>query len=216
MRQATDKWAINEFPRPDGLIQQKVDPWTGLAPLPGGKSVDELFIPDGPLPQSTASPDTSCGAALLDQTVERGHDAWLKADRDWIARSKRGPGIAGGPKGTRNTYFYNGAFTPYGRTWGPLLKGEGCETPSPRATLDACGSPTTVPVETSSVSPSSASPSTCPSPSASESASPTAPPTVNPTATPPATPPPTPPPTPTPGPTLTATAPGAAGTTPSP
>ena len=36
----------------------------------------------------------------------------------WGARAARGSGVRGGPKGTRTAYFYNGAFAPFGRSWG--------------------------------------------------------------------------------------------------
>jgi hypothetical protein len=36
----------------------------------------------------------------------------------WLARAARGPGVAGGPKGTRTAYFYGGGFFPFGRSWG--------------------------------------------------------------------------------------------------
>ena len=36
----------------------------------------------------------------------------------WQARAARGPGVAGGPKGTRTAYFYGGGFYPFGRIVG--------------------------------------------------------------------------------------------------
>jgi hypothetical protein len=50
--------------------------------------------------------------------VEANFPAWQKADIAWAARAARGSGVGGGPKGTRTSYFYNGAFAPFGRTWG--------------------------------------------------------------------------------------------------
>ena len=47
------------------------------------------------------------------------------------ARAEQGPGTAGGPDNTRVTYFYNNQFNPYGRTWGVLVGGDGCGSPSP-------------------------------------------------------------------------------------
>ena len=51
---------------------------------------------------------------------------WMEADRDWIRRAERGPGTAGGVNKTRTAYFYNGAFRPYGGSWGAIVGGEGC------------------------------------------------------------------------------------------
>ena len=50
--------------------------------------------------------------------VEANFPAWQKANAAWGARAARGSGVRGGPKGTRTSYFYNGAFAPFGRTWG--------------------------------------------------------------------------------------------------
>jgi hypothetical protein len=50
--------------------------------------------------------------------VESNFPSWQKADIAWAARAARGSGVGGGLKGTRTAYFYNGAFAPFGRTWG--------------------------------------------------------------------------------------------------
>jgi peptidoglycan glycosyltransferase len=56
---------------------------------------------------------------------------WQTYDRDWLARAAQGPGVAGGPENTRTTYFYNGAYTPFSKTWGaPFPPTELC-TPLP-------------------------------------------------------------------------------------
>ena len=143
---------------------------------------------------------------------------WMTADRDWLRRAKRGPGVSGGgPDRTRTAYFYNGVFQPYGRSWGALVGGHGCAAPSP--------SPSCYPVPTpdpSGVVPSFVVPSADPSanlilvpcptpvplPSASASVEPSGPPTPTPAPTdvPTATPAPTPTEAPTPPPTPTPTA----------
>jgi membrane peptidoglycan carboxypeptidase len=217
MTEATKGWGINDFKLPDTLVTADVDPWTGLRAAPGQRSVKELFI-RGTVPDESAGANGGvCGDAILEKAgFESKFDRWMTADRDWIRRAQRGPGVAGGPEGTRTTYFYNGSFTPFGRSWGPLLNGGGCATPAPSASCfpvpspDALGNvpsfeipagsgPAPQPCEpiTPSESPS-ASPSASPSVSPPPSASP--PPTASPVITaPPITPPPiTPPPAPTP------------------
>ena len=73
---------------------------------------------------------------------EKDHPVWMEADRGWLARAARGPGVRGGPEGTRTAYFYGSGFFPYGATWGPMLgKGAGCASPSPSPSLDPCASP---------------------------------------------------------------------------
>ena len=55
--------------------------------------------------------------------VETRFDGWMKADRDWLRRADRGPGVVGGPDRTRTAYFYQGGFHPFGATWGALVGG---------------------------------------------------------------------------------------------
>ena len=62
--------------------------------------------------------------------------SWQAADRAWAARAARGSGVLGGPGPikTRTAYFYNGAFRPFGSTWGaPFPPSKTCSTvpPSP-------------------------------------------------------------------------------------
>ncbi|HVL52816.1 MAG TPA: penicillin-binding transpeptidase domain-containing protein, partial [Vitreimonas sp.] len=140
LNQVTEAWAVNSFSRPEGLVTQAVDPWTGFLPAAGSPSVEELFIA-GTAPQARIGRDGGmCGEAILSQTFESRFEHWLEADRDWIQRAKRGPGTRGGPRDTATSYFYNNSFNPYGRTWGGILDGAGCGTPEP--------SPTCYPVPT--------------------------------------------------------------------
>jgi membrane peptidoglycan carboxypeptidase len=213
LRQATTNWEINDFARPDGITEREIDPWTGVQPLPGGRKVKELFIDGGPTPPALPA-ENGCGENVLRVAgFEDDHPEWLQADRNWIKRAQRGPGTVGGPRRTATTYFYDGRFVPYGRSWGPVLGGAGCASPSPSVTVDPCASPIGSVDPSVSVDPS-ASAVICPSPSASESVSPSPsesivptppPPTDTPTAPPTPTPTPEPTPTPTPAPTPTPT-----------
>ena len=221
MQEATKSWTINDFKAPDGLTKAKIDPFTGLQPTAGSKSIDEWFIagtePKNGLPAGT------CGAAVLDQPgIFEGRFAnWKSADVDWIARARRGPGTAGGVNRERTAYFYNSAFHPFGTSWGALVEGHGCAGPSPSVTCypvptaDASGVVPSFVVPTSD--PSASIPviyAPCPTPSAlpSPSESPSAPPPTS-APTPPPTAAPTPPPTaaPTPPPATPTPAPSGAG-----
>ena len=62
-------------------------------------------------------------------STEADHPTWLRANSAWRARAARGPGVAGGPKGTRTAYFYGGGFFPFGRTWGGGGSAPGRECP---------------------------------------------------------------------------------------
>ncbi len=114
-------WPETNFKRPaEGLTKVAIDPFTGMLADPGKESVEEWFIV-GTEPRDRLAPDT-CGVAVLEVTgIERGHDTWLEADRDWIRRAERGPGVVGGPDRTRTSYFYNNGFKPYGSSWGALV-----------------------------------------------------------------------------------------------
>jgi membrane peptidoglycan carboxypeptidase len=236
MEAATKGWGVNNFARPEGLETAAIDPLTGLRAPDGTASVEELFI-RGTVPELQVGADGGvCGAAILDRTgFENRFPVWMAASRDWIERAKRGTGVRGGPDNNPTSYFYNGSFNPYGRTWGGLLDSDACQaSPSPEPTCfplpspDASGLipsfvlpspsgseappvPCPTPEPTASASPSAGA-SDSPSPSPGSSASPT--PTARPTAPPPTAPPPTSTPAPTAAPTPSPTPP--AGVLPSP
>ena len=128
---------IATFKAPSGLKTATVDAFTGLKPGPfTTKTVRELFLP-GTVPTQREtiriSTDIDQASGLLWQEgcvgpkiqvgffdlseVDSNFPAWQKADRAWAARAAKGPGVRGS-RGTRTAYFYNGAFAPYGRTWG--------------------------------------------------------------------------------------------------
>jgi membrane peptidoglycan carboxypeptidase len=138
---------ISTFKSPGGLEKATVDAFTGLKPGPfTTKTVEELFI-KGTVPSERESirvsldidaasgllwqdgcvgPRTSRGFFDLSE-VESNFPAWQKANRLWAARAAKGTGVRGGPEGTRTTYFYNGSFAPYGRSWGaPFAPRERC------------------------------------------------------------------------------------------
>ena len=215
MEEASKSWPETNFKRPDGLERVAIDPWTGLRAAKGGDAVNEWFIA-GSAPRQT-NPTDQCGIDVVGVVgIESGHDAWMKADQNWITRAEKGPGTRGGPNRTATSYFYNRSFRPYGASWGALVVGHGCgqPTPSPSCvplpTPDASGViPSIEPTPTPSGSFVAAVPCPPASPSASPSESvppeetptPTPEPTPTPTPTPEPTPTPTPEPTPTPTPT---------------
>jgi penicillin-binding protein 1A len=234
LQEATKSWSINQFPKPtSGLQQATVDPWTGMLASGSGPAVTQLFL-SGTAPASSL-PAGTCGDAVLTSVgFEKDNPNWLTADRAWMKRAQKGPFTGGGLKGTKTSYFYNGVFTPYGHSWGPLIGGGSCASPSPSPSATPCpsGQPLGSPLPTDTSAAAAASSVPCPSPSAvpsaSASPSPSAPaasptpttppeatPTPPPTAPPTPTPPPTAPPTPTPPPKPTPTAPPAPTASPS-
>ncbi len=216
LQEATKSWSINGFLQPSGLDQVAVDAFTGQLPSAGDPTVTQLFLP-GTAP-TAGLPSGTCGDAVLTSVgFEQGNPNWLAADRAWLKRAQKGPNTGGGLKGTHTSYFYDGAFTPYGKSWGPLVGGGSCASPSPSPTYNPCASgavpPASAPPSGASGAPL-ASPVVCPSPSVnpSESAAPSFSP---PTESQPPTPAPTPPPTPTEPPTPAPTEPPTPAPTPS-
>jgi hypothetical protein len=116
----------------------EVDAHTGLLPGPfTTRVVEELFI-DGTVPKKRD--DSRRGVAIdrasglrwqdgcagprivrgvLDlSNVESDYPTWQKYNRGWMSRAASGPYVRGGPENTRTSYFYDGAFQPFGPGWG--------------------------------------------------------------------------------------------------
>jgi membrane peptidoglycan carboxypeptidase len=165
---------ISKFKAPDGLKTATVDAFTGLRPGPfTKKTVKELFLP-GTVPSERETIriamdiDEASGLRWRDGCVgpkvtkgffdlgdvEANWPAWQKANRGWAARAAKGPGVRGGPKGTRTSYFYTNGFAPFGRSWGaPFAPREDCPLAPP-----PCG------VQPPDPDPSDASPPPTPTP----------------------------------------------------
>jgi membrane peptidoglycan carboxypeptidase len=132
------KFPVASFKAPGGLTTATVDAFTGLKPGPfTRKTVKELFIKGtAPTQRETlrvsreidqasgllwrsgcVGPKVSRGFFNLNE-VESNFPNWQKANRNWAARAAKGAGTRGGPEGTRTSYFYDGAFTPFGKSWG--------------------------------------------------------------------------------------------------
>ncbi|HEV8403223.1 MAG TPA: transglycosylase domain-containing protein [Candidatus Limnocylindrales bacterium] len=200
LQEASGKWPVTDFKAPDGLVRVKIDPLTGFPTASSKNAVNEWYIA-GTEPKDRLAPDT-CGIDVVAAVhVESDHASWMQADQDWLRRAARGPGVAGGPNRTRTAYFYNGAYHPYGSTWGVLVGGS-CGKPSPSPTCFVVPTP-----DANGVTPSFSIPTptgsgvaALPCPPASPSATPSVEPSVEPSA-PPTEPPPTETPTPTEKPT---------------
>jgi hypothetical protein len=83
--------------------------------------------------------------------VEADHEAWNEANRGWIRRARRGPGVRGGPEDTATSYFYDTSYRPYGRSWGaPFPPTTSCgemPTPEPSVTPEPSQPPPAEPTE---------------------------------------------------------------------
>lgn len=123
--------------RPDGLVEARVDAFTGM--LPSGsttRTVTELFLP-GTVPNrpsdlyTVVDIDAASGLLWQDGCVgpmqprtyidfgraEPAFPAWTSFTLGWQARAADGR-RAGGPERTRPQYFYGSGFFPFGQSWG--------------------------------------------------------------------------------------------------
>jgi membrane peptidoglycan carboxypeptidase len=130
---------LASFKRPDGIVEKKIDAYSGMLPGPGTtKTITELFIKGT---EGTLNKDVMHSAQSIDQAtgllwqdgctgpkvdqefldfsqVEPRFPQWQKYTQEWAARAARGPGVRGGPKRTPTSYFFDGFLVPFGRTWG--------------------------------------------------------------------------------------------------
>ena len=157
---------VATFKPPKEIETATVDAYTGLKPGPfTSKTVKEFFVP-GTVPNQketlrvAASVDKATGLLWQDgcagpkvtkgffnlSEIEANFPAWQKANAAWGARAAKGSGVRGGPKGTRTSYFYNGAFAPFGRTWGaPFMPRDLCPLYTPPDYCDPFALPTPIP-----------------------------------------------------------------------
>jgi membrane peptidoglycan carboxypeptidase len=142
--------------KPKGLVTARVDAISGLLPGPfTNKTVEELFV-EGTVPkqrdnlrvavdidaatgdlwaEGCAGPKVTRGFMDFSRAERSfGFDRWLRYDRGWAVRAARGPGVRGGPEGTRTMYFYDRRFHPYGANWGGKFKPTKTCTPPPVVT----------------------------------------------------------------------------------
>jgi membrane peptidoglycan carboxypeptidase len=129
---------IIDFKQPDGIVSAKVDAFSGLLPGPYTvATVNELFI-KGTVPNrqddlhSLVDIDQATGLLWADgctgpmvqqpfldfSNAETAHPEWQPYTQGWALRAAKGPGVAGGPRNDRTSYFYNFSFHPFGATWG--------------------------------------------------------------------------------------------------
>jgi membrane peptidoglycan carboxypeptidase len=166
--------------RPKGITEVKVDAYSGMLPGPfTSKTITELYLSDF-VPSKVddtkvaVEVDTASGLlwaegcigpaetkGFLDVSkVETNFPTWQKANILWAARAAKGVGVAGGPERTRTSYFYNGAFAPFGRTWGaPFKPAKTCEPPPSPPPCDPLFSPD----PSASIDPLHPTPLPCPS-----------------------------------------------------
>ena len=132
VRELTKGEPVAGFRRPKGVVEARVDAWSGGKPGPWTREVRTELFRSGTQPGARRAVDEagllyrqSCGAWVVDPLkAELGPPAWDDDVADWLSRARRGPGAIG-PHDTRTAYFW-------GRSgWGGRLAGP-CAPPRPR------------------------------------------------------------------------------------
>jgi membrane peptidoglycan carboxypeptidase len=124
------KWPVTKFARPAGIVDARIDAWSGGRP--GRWTIDttvEKFIGGTQPGRSGIDPagllyTQACGGWRVDPVkAERGPAEWDDDVGNWAARARRGVGVAGKYE-SRTAYFW-------GRTgWGGAIVGP-CPKPKP-------------------------------------------------------------------------------------
>jgi membrane peptidoglycan carboxypeptidase len=142
MTEISQDLPIAKWKQPSGIVSKTVDAFSGLLPGPGTVStVKEIYI-KGTEPTRTdnlhveAQIDVATGLLWQDgctgpmetktfldfSQAEERFPQWQPYTQEWAQRAAKGPGVTGGPKKTRTSYFYNSSFHPFGATWGGTFK----------------------------------------------------------------------------------------------
>jgi membrane peptidoglycan carboxypeptidase len=129
VRDYTRNWPVADFRRPDGLVRERIDRWSGGQPGPWTHgTVEEWFIrgtqPDARHPVDPAGLlySRGCGGWVVDPVkAELGPDRWNDDVQAWVNWARRGTGVRG-PYGSTTAYFFGE------RSWGGQLAGA-CSEP---------------------------------------------------------------------------------------
>ena len=127
VREYTRSWPVAQWPRPDDVVRERIDRWSGGTPGPWTRgTVEEWFI-RGTQPGARHEIDRpgllysqGCGTWQVDpMKAELGPDRWLDDVRAWVSRARHGVGTKG-PYGSTIAYWFGEG------SWGGPLVGP-CE-----------------------------------------------------------------------------------------
>jgi membrane peptidoglycan carboxypeptidase len=123
MRDYTRKWPVTSFKRPKGVVQARIDAWSGGRPGGWTRETRKEWFISGTQPGSRKAIDkdgllyrVGCGGWRVDPLkAELGPDAWRVDVADWLRRAHRGIGVVG--RHDSSTAYFWGE-----RSWGgPLI-----------------------------------------------------------------------------------------------
>ncbi len=130
--QYTEGWPVERFARPKGVVEARIDAWSGGQPGPWTRQRREEFFIRGTQPGGGNEVDragllysVACGSWRVDPLkAELGPRAWDRDVADWVARARRGPGVTGRHDSTT-------AYLPGESSWGGPLVGRCAPPPRP-------------------------------------------------------------------------------------
>jgi membrane peptidoglycan carboxypeptidase len=131
VRDYSKGWPVASFKRPKGVVEAKIDAWSGGRPGPWTRATtEELFIKSTqPRGKHEVDPrgllySRACGGWRVDPLkAELGPRSWNRDVEDWLRRARRGPGVMGRHESIT-------AYLPGERSWGGPLLGS-CFKPKP-------------------------------------------------------------------------------------
>jgi membrane peptidoglycan carboxypeptidase len=132
VRDLTARQPMATFKPPKGVVQARIDAWTGGAPGPWTRdTVTEWFI-SGTQPGGSRQVDPpgllytrSCGGWRVDPVKAEPVRAWDDDVANWLGRARRGVGVSG-PYDSRTAYFWQRSG------WGGPLLGTCAPKPKPK------------------------------------------------------------------------------------
>jgi membrane peptidoglycan carboxypeptidase len=124
VRDYTKKWPVAKFKVPDGVVQARIDRWSGGRPGPWTRATVREWFLKGTEPGARRQIDQAgllysqrCGGWVVDPVkAELGPDRWLDDVAAWVSRARRGTGVLG-PYGSRTAYWFGAS------SWGGPLAG---------------------------------------------------------------------------------------------
>jgi peptidoglycan glycosyltransferase len=136
MRDYTKKWPVTNFKRPKGVVEGRIDAWSGGKPGAWTHDTTEEWFIKGTEPGARRAIDepgllyrVACGSWRVDPVkAELGPSSWRADVQDWLYRARRGVGVVG-RHDSATAYFWGE------RSWGGSLAGA-CYRPQPSRQRD--------------------------------------------------------------------------------
>jgi membrane peptidoglycan carboxypeptidase len=103
MRDYTKDWTVTSFRRPKGVIQARIDAWSGGRPGPWTRDTTTAWFIRGTQPGGRNAIDeagllyrATCGGWRVDPVkAELGPESWRLDVANWLSRARRGVGVTG-------------------------------------------------------------------------------------------------------------------------